>query len=640
MKKKLNTLVIFLFVLGAKYSYSQEYTLSPDILAAFVTPINTTTAIQNADDVKISLSKREKENQPYEITLKYDSQEESFIIQPLTYPTFVSNFKRSMKRVLEKAKGVDNVKNSYNVKPVNHLDILDKEDEIASLFATIVTSFNTDEERPQIATISIKDKIKVYGGDLLVQELQDAAAEITFYDGFIEKIQIKGVIKDEDVVFSNKYSIGISSTKNIKNLYKNKLYSEETFTERILINNTINVKEVINTLPPNKINDPNELDKELKKVFTKLYINEFWNSTNDEIQVLIADLKTNFEKTKKNNFSSTLAQLHTEIEEIYDNRKKKRSIALTVNLSDVIRYVRKIDVNANDVSPEKQLVLLDRESRSSAKLYKEESTRIFETVVYTDFLSLVDEENPNGLVQTEVNKRFNINTSRYDVSKKGKYFYLYPILPLMISDAYGFFQFFDGQFQLSKIENNNRFLIPETITSNGVVSEQFYSPISLLQYRNFSLGGMLNIVNLENQNTKLNMYLNGGFHFGLSAYKPIENTTDEEDGELLSNIELPIEYVFHILPEERFSILLSDRLSYFENLSSDILLRSIEDQSVTSQNRWLNSFNFSMNLDISTTGKLFLRYKLVHELDNINNNFSQLQFGYSFYFLKNNKPVK
>ncbi|AXT49485.1 hypothetical protein D1818_01110 [Aquimarina sp. BL5] len=645
------TFYLFLLILGVKQIYSQEYTLSSEILAAFVESIDGVKAVKNADGIKIYLGKKEKENQLYKISLKYDGQEESFILQPLTYPSFISSFKRNVKSILEKAIKDNAAKNSYKVRSVNHSGVLAVEGKIATLFARIVTAFNTDEERPQVATIYLKSNIPVYSDNskkalnsILVGTLDNANAEITFYDGFIEKVQLKGTVKNQDVTFSNIYSIGISSTKNIKKLSSTLLYSEDKFNEDIILNNRKQIDHVLEKyLPKSPIADPTEKQKELTILFEQLYIKKYLTIDNPAINLLIADLKTKFEVNKKNEFEKSLVELFDEISEEEGIIKRFKNVSLKLYFSDAIRYVKKVDVNANDVSPEKQLVLLNQESRSNTKLYKEESTRLFEAVVYTDFLSLFDEENPNGLVQTEVNKRFNIKTRRRQVGGWGKV--IPPFFPGLISEAYGFFQYFDAQFHISKIEKNNKFLESRTIMIEDeagamVNSEPFYEPLALLQHRNYAIGGMLNILNLENQNAKLNMYLDAGFLFGRSGYIPIGEDPNAEtvNTQFVNNIEIPIEYKFHLLPEKRFSIMLSDKLSWFENLDADIPLRSIEDKLVTSQNRWINSFNVNFNLDISSTGRLFIRYKLLHELDNINNNFSQLQFGYSFYFLKNNKP--
>ena len=397
----------------------------------------------------------------------------------------------------------------------------------------------------------------------LPHTIEKVSVEISFYGGFIEKIQLQGSIEGIPLTFNNKYSIGISSTKNIQQLNTYRLFSDNTFS-----------------------------DIEINKM------------SKDSVSTL----KENQE---------------------YSNNNRR----LRVNVSDIIRYVKKVDVNANDVSPVPQLLILDK-NQTESKLYREETSKLFEAVVYTDFLGLFDEDNPNGVIQTEINKRFNLNTKRTDVNKW--FSILFP--PLVISEGVGVFQFFDANFQYSKIESDSKFVTPNSfdiLDDTGVIieSEDYYSPISLFQRRNFSIGGNLNLLSMENQNSKINMYLNAGFLFGRTGLK---NNIDDVEGFYTNNLEIPIEYIFHILPEKRVSFSISDRLSWFETFDSNINLKSIEDNLLTSKNKWLNSFNIDLNVDISSTGRLFLRYKLTHELDNINNNFSRLQFGYSFYLLKNN----
>ncbi len=376
---------------------------------------------------------------------------------------------------------------------------------------------------------------------------------------------MQGKIGDNPLTFNNKYSIGISSTKNIRQLANYRLFSDELYS-----------KAEISSM------------KERQEIESK----------NQEVG--------------------------------------KKGKSLRVNVSDVIRYVKKVDVNANDVSPVPQLLILD-DNQKQSKLYREESSKLFEAVVYTDFLGLFDEDNPNGIVQTEINKRFNLNTKRTDTKWYHKLF-LFPLL----SEGIGTLQSFEASFQYSKIESDSKFVTPNSfdiLDVNDQVTEtiNYYSPINLYQRRNFSIGGNLNLVALENQNAKLNIYLNSGFLFGRTGLK---NNEEDVEGFYTNNLEIPLELQFHILPEKRVSFALSDKLSWFETFDAEINLQSIEDGLLNSKNRWLNSFNIDFNVDISSTGRLFLRYKLTHELDNINNNFSRLQFGYSFFLLKSNGVKK
>lgn len=555
MKKVLFICSIFILT----NSFAQQYTLPTELVQTFMENQNPKTGLDIIVETKLG------DDNFYETIIKYSNNTESFKLRPLTYPNFEVKLKQAIKDVIESTK-IDDVALKTKI-PDN--TVIDRT--IPYVFTQIVTYHNSEEEKPIVATIHLKSSdIPIYYGiekDTLLNNIEKVSVEISFFGGFIEKIQLQGSINGTPLTFNNKYSIGISSTKNIQQLNTYRLFSDNTF----------NVLEINNML---------------KEETTKL----------------------------------------NESQEKSNNNKRLR-----VNVSDIIRYVKKVDVNANDVSPVPQLLILDK-NQTESKLYREETSKLFEAVVYTDFLGLFDEDNPNGIIQTEINKRFNLNTKRTDINKW--YGLLFP--PLIISEGIGIFQFFDASFQYSKIEPNNKFVTPNSFdviddTGTTLESIDYYSPISLLQRRNFSIGGNLNLLTLENQNSKLNMYLNAGFLFGRTGLK--ENTDDIE-GFYTNNLEIPIEYQFHILPEKRVSFSFSDRLSWFETFDSDVNLKSIENNMLTSKNKWLNSFNIDLNVDISSTGRLFLRYKLTHELDNINNNFSRLQFGYSFYLLKNNGVKK
>ncbi|WP_025665642.1 hypothetical protein [Aquimarina megaterium] len=527
--------------------FAQKYTVDTDLIDQFT----------DSDKIHIILSASIDADGFHTIELDCDCADtQTFKLKPLTYPNFEVRVKQAIKTIITSTK--DNNDVPLVPKDVTNTDLV--RNRITQLFARIVTFYNTEEERPQVATIKLKnEEIPVYyNTDVksirkipLDDPLKNIEVEISFFGGFIEKIQVNGSLGEENYSFNNKYSIGISSTKNIQQLSDYVLYSNE-----------------------------------------KIYRD---TSDTNAIKLLHED-QYQYEKTEKK--------------------------SLFIQVDDVIRYIKKVDVNANDISPVPQTIVLDK-SKKESKLYREESSKLFEAVAYTDLIGLFDEESPNGLVQLEVKKRFNLNTRRYD---RPWYYGIIP--PFLLFEGAGVFQNADVFFQYSKIEENNKFLLPQTVGS-----ETFYTPISLLQYRNFAVGGILNLMTFENQNSKINMFFNAGALYGRTGVKL--DAADEE-GVFYNNLEIPFEASIQLLPEKRVSFSFTDRLSWFETFSEDIAIRSIENSEVVSKNRWLNSFNIDLLVDISTTGKLFLRYKLIHELDNINNNFSQLQFGYSFYILKNN----
>ncbi|WP_459209156.1 hypothetical protein [Aquimarina rhabdastrellae] len=565
----------------------------------------------------------------YLFTLKHDTNEKNFKLKPLTYPEFKAKLKNELYNVLAETITIGN--SSGELMKIGNIVDSNIEPYIKTEFAKVVTYINTEEEELEVATIHLKDNIKVFSSSdekEYVGDLTNVKAELTFYHGFIEKIQVHGDMilggKKIDITFNNKYSIGISSTANIKRLSNNILSSDESFSDNIVKYSINAIKKKTEEL----LADKRDKDKVLKELYDYLDIKEFWNNDESIIKSIKSDLKTHYNIATLDEFKKDINKLYQFSLKQNQYRFNEKNIELSVNVGDVIRYVKKVDVNANDVSPKKQLVLLDDETHTSTKLHKEKSTRLLEAIVYTDFLSLVDEENPNGIVQTEVRKRFNINTFRTD--RKWGHYFIPPFFITRAAEGVGFLQFFDAEFKLSKIEKNNKFLLPEV---NGS-----HTQLSLYQHRNYSIGGIFNLVNLENQNAKVNMYLNSGVNFGRSGYKLSDIETAEE--KFVNNIEVPIEFQIHLLPEKRLSVMLTDRLSWFENFSNDddliIKSRQLDDpETVVDYSRWLNTFNIGVNLDLSSTGRLFLRYKLVHDFDNINNNFSQLQFGYSFFILKN-----
>jgi hypothetical protein len=351
MKKVLFICSIFILT----NSFAQQYTLPTELVQTFMEDQNPKTGLDIIIETKLGADNF------YETIVKYSTNTESFKLRPLTYPNFEVKLKQAIKDVIESTK-VNDI--ALTTKIPDNI-VIDRT--IPYVFTQIVTYHNSEEEKPIVATIHLKS-LEIpffYNNDdnTKINKLEKVSVEISFYGGFIEKIQLQGSINDIPLTFNNKYSIGISSTKNIRQLNIYSLFSDNTF-------NTSEINAMME-------NDVSKLDEEQEG----------------------------------------------------SNDKK----SLKVNVSDIIRYVKKVDVNANDVSPVPQLLILDNNQKQS-KLYREETSKLFEAVVYTDFLGLFDEDNPNGIIQTEINKRFNLNTKRTDT----KWFHKLLLLPLL-SEGIGTF---------------------------------------------------------------------------------------------------------------------------------------------------------------------------------------------------------
>ncbi|SDZ93419.1 hypothetical protein [Bizionia paragorgiae] len=537
MKKIFWALLVFVTC----HNYAQTTTLPSEYVKAFVSQESLF-----AEDILIQVMP--SSNGIFEFKLLLNSTSKTFKIKPLSFEEFDNKLESALSELL--SDNTITLKTQGDKESVKHL--------VSFVYGQLITELRVDNVKPLIAIVSLRKNIPVLGKENNNEEprnfgeLKDYQADFTFYDGFIEKIMLKGIINDEEVVFRNIYSIGISSVRNVKQLKNVVLYS------------------------------------------------------------------------------------------MYKYNIKGEEDYYRVKLGDVINYEEIIDVNSNDISPATQLVRLSPDN-DHANLYKDETTKLFEAQVYSDLLAMFDEGNPNGKIQTEIKKRFNLNTRRHDMWSKVKWAF----------PGYGIAQYFDVFFEFSKIEQSNKFLKPQNFIDDEVSSSivsPFFTLISMHQHRIFAIGGNLNILTFENPNTKMNLTIDAGFLFGRSGIKHYgETTTVQELKDIeninyieryLNNMEVPIEAKIVLLPEKRLNFTIANKLSWFDIFDDNVKLVSLDKTNTVPKNRWLNTVSVGMNLNLSQTGRLFVRYKMTSEFDNINMNYSRLQFGYSFYLLQQNNVKK
>ncbi|WP_424000183.1 hypothetical protein [Maribacter sp. IgM3_T14_3] len=468
----------------------------------------------------------------------------------------------------------------HNLFPTLGLNLSAQNDEyLTKLYADISSYFFTVNERPQAATISLLDKVPVYiYGKYIsdsnenekpkflrtkIGDLKNPKINISFYSGFVEKIEVTGKINNVDITLANEYSIGVSSKKNIEDFSTVRLFSYYSYE--------------IGTKKNGPKTPSNLTDYQSDEII-------------DGQEYTVTVQKQNKSEEIKNNFK------------LDENIKSK----FFVYLDDLIKYERIIDVNANDISPDKQKITLDKQQRSS-KLYREESTKIIEAVIYSDLMGALDDDNPNGTIQTEVNKKFNIKTKRRDLFGGGG----------------GMLEYLDASVLLSKIEEDDKYLLP---------TDNQFGLLDLFRQRNFSAGGLLNVGTHENQNLKLNIFYESGVKFSRSGYK----LTEEGEEKNANSIEWVHQLKIHLFPEKRYGLIFRNKLFYYEILDNNSDFISLLDK----KKDWLNIMELSAYLDIGTSAKVFVRYALVHELSDFNNNFSRFQIGTSFFFLQKNRKDK
>ncbi|PKQ46085.1 hypothetical protein [Confluentibacter flavum] len=541
MKTKCLLLLLLLFI--SLFSIQlQAQTFSKSINNKIVTDSKVTLTDNNTHSLNQNyiIEASKSDSNYFDVILKSDNnQEETFRIHPLSIDLFSAKFKNSFLKLAAKAEG----KSIKNTSTFNEL-------QISYLFAQLVTFERTEDERPVVANITLKQdipvKIMITDSTFEVKTIDEAKLELTFFNGYIEKVELETELYGTKVRFTNTYSIGISSSNGIKNFTKNNILS-------------------------------------------------FY--------------KYKFDKSKLT--------------------RDYYGYYLTINFADIIDYDREIDINANDISPEPTKLVLD-ETQKTTKLYKEQSTKLFEAIVYSDFLGVFDEENPNGIIQTEIAKKFYINTHRYEITPKGRFLgLLFP--PIAFSEGYGWFEYVNLSAMLSKIEENNKFLQPSTIST-----VDYFSPINIMQHQSFSIGLDINLLYLENQNKKINTNFDFGVRFGRSGLQ-----IDESTQEFFNSITTTIELGFQFIPEKRYGLLISEKLMHFQVYNDDNFnVMSLKNGELVSPENLFNKTQFEFFVNTSTTGKLFIRYNLITELADWDNNYSQFQFGYSFYLLKQNGKSK
>jgi hypothetical protein len=324
----------------------------------------------------------------------------------------------------------------------------------------------------------------------------------------------------------------------------------------------------------------------------------------------------------------------------------KSKLGFYLKLSGLLDYDYDLELDRRDYSPANIKVTI--KGGDSQKLYKLATNKLFEAKIYTDFMGL-SENKPNGLVQTEVNKTINLNTIQH----------LSPIFLYPFFKSFGFFQTISPVINISKIEQHNRNLILNDLDSlrlhpgkNDTTllnssKHRYTTALALYQYQSYSFGFDLNILNLTNHDLKYTLNFNLGARLGITSLT--DSLTKIADGKIsktgfvsnftVNTLQLAPSATITFLPEERFNFSISDVLLMVKPVGNNFQLlsfdRATNQKATYPVKTWLNTVELQMAIQVNPNSKLFARGRLISELHNINNNFSQIQVGYSTYILGN-----
>lgn len=330
--------------------------------------------------------------------------------------------------------------------------------------------------------------------------------------------------------------------------------------------------------------------------------------------------------------------------QLFENSDPFKS-AYSVRLGRLINYEYKYAVDRRDYSPQDTAFTIL--GGQAVTLHKQKTNKLFEARIFTDFVGL-KEEKPNGLIQTEISKRININSVQHLLKWKPLY---------NIVKSYGLFQHISPTITFSKIEQHNKGLLlgdmdsirfnPGTIDTSRFEKtfHRYVTALDLYQYQSFSAGAVVNLFFLSNHDLKYTLYINMGGRFGITpvidSLTEIEGTTITKTGYAntfnVNSIQFYPEFSLTFLPEERFNFSITDRMIYITPVNPNIQELSFykyDYGTLTSKtDKWINSIELLMTIQTNPNSKLFARLKFNSAMKNINNNFAQIQVGYSTYIL-------
>ena len=301
-----------------------------------------------------------------------------------------------------------------------------------------------------------------------------------------------------------------------------------------------------------------------------------------------------------------------------------------IYLGELIDYdfylgLRRRDYSSKDTT-------FDIEGGTSLTLHKEDTKKLFEAQIFSDFQGL-NETNPNGLIQTEINKRININSIQY-LSKKHLYWFF---------GSYGYFQYISPTISLYKLEQHNKRLLLSDLdsvrlnpqeTDTAKFSKNYHryaNGLDLYQYQWFSAGTDVNLFYINNHELKYNIYFNIGARLGFTGVSDflttINSSTIKKTGFIheytVTSFQAYPEIRINFLPEERFNFSLSHKWIYYKLLSPTVQLAAFDPNIFLKlyykASTWINTSELLMTIQMNpkTNIKVFGRIRFNWETGNV-----------------------
>jgi len=299
--------------------------------------------------------------------------------------------------------------------------------------------------------------------------------------------------------------------------------------------------------------------------------------------------------------------------------------------------------NTENYSPKDQ-VLLFKDISQPKPIFKENTKDILKARIYSDFVGF-DETNPNGLVQTEVSKRFFLNTS--STSSFQNFMYS------------GYLNSIEPSLTLSKIEQNNKFLelSPFSPANPGTDMDStvnYVSSLDILRYTSLQIGATLGLAyfSIPKYHFRLQLGVGGyvhqsGFSNELMIRDTAFNAIIQRENEFQANslVYYPdIRLEFN--PDPRFGLEFAYRPTYVALLSNEALQVDNEARFLDSDGRQatpkvVNVLQLAASIRVNqeANGQFFFRSNFNLSGGDRNTNFLQAQIGYAFNIFTRDKEA-
>jgi len=320
-----------------------------------------------------------------------------------------------------------------------------------------------------------------------------------------------------------------------------------------------------------------------------------------------------------------------------NNVSVKHAFDLVINLKDLLLYKPNEARNVFDRSPRNAThkIEMNIDKQKTYEVFKEPVSKLIQAAVFSDFVGL-EETSPNGLIQTTIYRRMNLNTVRHQIFGLKRL-------------NWGIFQYLLPELTVSKIEDKERVLPLNYLTTNinGIERQHAYvSTIDLHRHQYLRTGSLFNIALFQNPDLHTTVEFNAGGYFGFVALEDTMKLNParsiETNQYTIATIEAFLEMKYEFSRDEYFGFDIGYTPFFLANLGNYQM--QVKDNTTFANTATLDSFLDRALLGQiellawvkpapqKSDGRLFARYRLIHQMSNINLYYQQIQIGYSFYF--------